>query len=90
MPMSIKNPEVEQLAKDLGRLTRSSKTEAIRQALREKMARLAAPGETDRGKGLTTFLETRVWPTLPRGASRRWTKAEEERALGYGRHGEPL
>lgn len=87
--MSIKNTEVEQLAGDLSRLTGSSKTEAIRQALREKKDRLAAHGESDRGKRLLSFLETRVWPTLPRGASRRWSKAEEERALGYGKHGEP-
>ena len=90
MPMSIKNPEVEQLAEQLSRLTRSSKTEVIRQALREKKERLTAHGEAYRAKRLLAFLETRVWPSLPRGASRRWTKAEEERALGYGKHGEPV
>ena len=89
MPMSIKNRQVEQLAQHLSRLTRSSKTEVIRQALLEKEERLTAQGMTDRKQRLMTFLESRVWPTLPRGASRRWTKAQEERALGYGKHGEP-
>ena len=84
MPMSIKNPEVERLAEELGRLTNSSKTEVIRQALREKKERMAAEGSTDRGERLLFFLRNRVWPNLPKGASRRWTKQEEERALSYG------
>ena len=89
MAMSIKNPEVEQLAHQLSRLTHSSKTEVIRQALQEKKERLAAGDTLDRGQRLLAFLENRVWPNLPKGASRRWTKAQEERALGYGKHGEP-
>ena len=88
--MSIKNPEVEQLAEELGRLTNSSKTEVIRQALREKKERMAADGPADRGERLLLFLRSRVWPNMPKGASRRWTKREEERALGYGKHGEPV
>jgi hypothetical protein len=44
MPMSIKNPEVERLAEELSRLTKSSKTEVIRQALREKKERLEVAG----------------------------------------------
>ena len=90
MPMSIKNPEVERLAAELSRLTRSSKTEVIRLALAEKKQRLAAAISSDRRQRLFSYLENRVWPTLPRGASRRWTKAEEEQALGYGKHGEPV
>ena len=87
--MSIKNPELEQLAQELSRLTGSSKTEVIRQALKEKKERLAVGEGMDRKQRLLSYLENRVWPTLPKGASRRWTKAEEERALGYGKHGEP-
>jgi len=89
MAMSIKNPELEQLAQELSRLTGSSKTEVIRQALKEKKERLTAGEGMDRKQRLLSYLENRVWPTLPKGASRRWTKAEEERALGYGKHGEP-
>ena len=90
MPMSIKNTEVENLADELSRMTKSSKTEVIRVALLEKKDRLTAARSGDRGQRLLAFLEDRVWPTLPRGASRRWTKAQEEKALGYGSHGEPL
>jgi hypothetical protein len=89
MAMSIKNPELEQLAQELSRLTGSSKTEVIRQALKEKKERLTAGEGMDRQQRLLSYLENRIWPTLPKGASRRWTKAEEERALGYGKHGEP-
>jgi antitoxin VapB len=87
--MSIKNHELEKLAQQLSRLTNFSKTEVIRQALQEKKQRLAADQGLDRKQRLLSYLENRVWPSLPRGASRRWTKAREERALGYGRHGEP-
>ncbi len=87
--MSIKNAELEELAKELSRLTKSSKTEVIRQALREKKERMVLPGAAARRQRLLAFLEDRVWPKLPRGASRPWTKKEEEAALGYGEHGEP-
>jgi antitoxin VapB len=88
--MSIKNPELERLAEELSRLTNSSKTEVIRQALREKKERLTIGGPALRRERLMSFLENRIWPTLPKGASRRWTKKEEERALGFGKHGEPV
>jgi len=87
--MSIKNPELEQLAYQLSRLTSSSKTEVIRQALKEKKERLTAIQGLDRKQRLLSYLENRVWPSLPKSASRRWTKAQEARALGYGKHGEP-
>jgi antitoxin VapB len=89
MAMSIKNPELEQLAQQLSRVMRSSKTEVIRQALKEKKERLAAGEGLDRKQRLLAYLENRVWPSLPKGASRRWTKVQEERALGYGKYGEP-
>jgi hypothetical protein len=41
-----------------------------------------------RRRYLLAFLENRVWPNLPEGASRPWSKEEEERALGFGEHGE--
>ena len=74
--MSIKNPELEQLAQQLSELTSSSKTEVIRQALKEKRERLAASQGLDRKQRLLSYLENRVWPSLPMGASRRWTKAQ--------------
>ena len=87
MALNIKNPEVERLAEELGRATGSSKTEVIRQALREKKQRMQLGGPAERKERLLRFLETRVWPHLKAGGSRRWTKAEKERFLGYGKHG---
>ena len=90
MPMSIKNPEVERLAEELSRITKSSKTEVIRQALREKKERLEVAGSGAHRERLLAFLQNRVWPKLPKGASRRWTRGQEERLVGYGKHGEPV
>jgi hypothetical protein len=92
--MSIKNPEVEALAKELSRLTKSSKTEVIRQALLEKKERLgkADPAEhlAERNRRVMALLETRIWPNVKKGGSRRWSKKEEEAFLGYGKNGEPV
>jgi len=80
-----KDPEIEQLADELALRTHTSKTEVIRQALIEKRERLqtAAP-HVNREESLREFMETRIWPGLPAAASRRWTRNEEEAALGYG------
>ena len=92
--MSIKNEEVERLVEELSRLVHVSKTEIIRQALTEKRDRLSVLGPrttaAQKRQRLLAYLENRVWPTLPPGASRPWMKEEEERALGYGEHGEPV
>ena len=40
MPLSIKNPEVDRLARELARRTGESMTEAILQALRERLQRV--------------------------------------------------
>lgn len=39
MPLSIKDPETDQLARDLAAATGESLTEAVREALRERLAR---------------------------------------------------
>jgi hypothetical protein len=39
---------------------------------------------------LHRFMEVRIWPLIPASASRRWTKEEEDAALGYGEYGEPV
>jgi antitoxin VapB len=91
MALNIKNPDVERLAEDVARLTGTSKTEAIRQALlerRDRVAALASSGSSE--ERLRQFLELRVWPSIPRKARRRWTKDEEDTALGYGESGEPV
>jgi antitoxin VapB len=44
MSLNIKDPETNELAAELARRTGVSMTEAVTQALREKLASLAAPG----------------------------------------------
>lgn len=73
MPRRTENPKIEQLAEELSRPTNCSQTGVI--ALQRRQRLLA-------------FLKNRVWPQLPEGASQPWTKEEEERALGFGEHGE--
>jgi hypothetical protein len=91
MALNIKNVEVEQLADEIARLTNTSKTEAIRQALLEQRKRVSAMSpDTNREQLLRRFMELRIWPLVPASAARRWTKEEEEAALGYGEHGEPV
>lgn len=91
MALNIKNTEVESLAEEVARLTNTSKTEAIRQALLERRDRVSATSpEANRAELLRRFMELRIWPRIPTSASRRWTKEEEEAALGYGDHGEPV
>lgn len=91
MALNIKNPEVEQLAEELARLSNTTKTDAIRIALIERRERTAAMATSaGREARLRRFLESRVWPTLPPDANRPWTREEEDAALGYGEFGEPV
>jgi antitoxin VapB len=91
MALNIKNPDVERLANEIARLTHTTKTEAIRQSLLERRERLAlTTSVTNREELLRRFLELRIWPRVPESASRRWSKEEEEAALGYGEFGEPV
>lgn len=89
MALSIKNPEVEQLAAEVASLAGETKTEAVRQALLERRARL---GGEDRARlkkeRLLRFLETELWPSVPADQlGKRLTKAEEEEILGIGPEG---
>jgi antitoxin VapB len=91
MALNIKNAEVERLADEIARVTNTSKTEAIRQALLERRERVSALSpDVNREDLLRRFMEVRIWPRVPASASRRWTKEEEEAALSYGQHGEPI
>jgi antitoxin VapB len=89
MPLNIKDPETEQLAAEVARLTGESKTGAIRVALRERRARLLlAQGADPRDGRLRRMLEERAWPRLPdgvRGAT--MSRTEEEAILGFGPEG---
>ncbi len=88
MPLNIKNAEVERLAAEVARLTGESKTEAIRRALQERRMRLRGASSGDRRARVVRFLETRVWPTIPKPhRGRRLSREEEDAILGYGPSG---
>ena len=85
MPLNIKNAEVERLAAEVARLTGESKTEAIRRALDERRRRLKGASAGDRRARVLKFLETKVWPTIPKTQrGRRLTREQEDAILGYG------
>ena len=89
MALNIKNPEVERLAAEASRLTGESKTQAIRKALAERVARLRLRVvRRDREATLLRYLEREVWPRVPkRVLGRRLTRREEDLMLGYGKDG---
>jgi antitoxin VapB len=89
MALNIKNPEVERLAAEASRLAGESKTESIRKALEERVARLRLRVvKRDREASLLRYLEREVWPRVPKQAlGRRVTRREEDRILGYGKDG---
>jgi len=87
--VNIKNQEVESLLDAVVQLTGESKTNAIRQALVERLERLSllrvVPQDMAR---LEAFLQDEIWANIPEhllGTS--LSKAEEEAILGYGEHG---
>ena len=88
MALNIKNLEVERLAAEVARLTKESKTEAIRRSIEERKARLELRLGTAGRRGLREFLETRVWPQVPPDVlGKPLSKEEEEQILGYGPEG---
>ena len=86
MALNIKDRETERLAAEVAALAGESKTRAVKLALQERKARLAVRGrDQDRRAHLVRFLETEVWPQIPRKAlGRRTSKRERERILGLG------
>ena len=90
MALNIKDPETEQLAREVAELTGESKTAAVRTALRERKERLAFGRRTpeQRERALREWLERDVWPTIPPDVrGKPLTREEEEELLGYGEHG---
>ena len=89
MGLNIKSQEVEKLATEVARLAKETKTEAIRQALLERRARLqVAVGRPGRKAQLIAFLERSVWPKVPPDElGRSVSRQEEDGILGYGPEG---
>lgn len=85
MPLNIKDPLTEQLAREVAALTGESKTGAIRTALRERKARLeVARTAGDRERDLRVWLEDAVWRSLPPGSrGQAPTREEQDALLGY-------
>jgi antitoxin VapB len=86
--LNIKNTTVEQLADEVARVTGESKTEAIKKALEERLARLALSAGQGRATRIREFLKSEIWPLVPRAQrGRRLTKKQEEAILGFGPDG---
>lgn len=85
MALNIKDPETEQLAREVATLTGESKTRAIRVALQERKQRLGfRVKKRSRKEEMLRFLERDVWPRVPAGElGRRLSREEEDAILGY-------
>lgn len=91
MALNIKDKETEALVAKIAALTGETKTGAMREAARERLARLErranrrkrSPEEVQR------WLETEIWSQVPDELLDRppMTKAEREELLGYGPNG---
>lgn len=86
MALRMKDPEVEELVAEIAAMTGESKTEVIRRALAERLARLTlARSGRERGSDFLRYLKKEVWPKAPLGQlGRRLSREEEDEILGYG------
>jgi antitoxin VapB len=92
MALNIKNVEVERLAAEVARMTRETKTEAIRRALEERKKRLKLNGAHAGGRAaqIKAYLEREVWPHIPPNVrGKKFSKQEQEEILGIGPDGYP-
>lgn len=91
MALNIKDPETEKLATEVAEMAGESKTGAVRQALRERRdrLRLKAGGPEKPYRDIGHWLETEIWPQIPKELRGRppMTKAEVEEILGIGPEG---
>ncbi len=89
MALNIKNPDVEQLAAEVAAMTGETKTEAIRNALKERRERLSyRMVRRDRKTDLLRFLETEIWSAIPKSVlGKKLSRAAEDRILGYDKKG---
>ena len=89
MALNIMDVEVESLANEVAVLAHETETEAIKQALVERRARLQPKAGIPEGrKNLREYLEKEVWPLIPASElGRVMTREEEDEILGYGPNG---
>jgi len=88
MALNIKNAEVERLAGEAASLANESKTEAIRVALSERIARLRVRRAGRSKEDRIHAALTRFRSAFPDGQfGQPVTKAEREEILGYGPEG---
>jgi antitoxin VapB len=86
--LNIKDPETERLASEVAALTGTTKTGAVRYALRQVLESLSRPPARQREERLTRFLEEEIWPLIPADQlGSAVSKAEREEILGFGEHG---
>lgn len=93
MALNIKDKETEQLAAEVAEMTGTTKTGAVRQALRERRDRLRLEGPKQAKekpyRGMRQWLETEIWPQIPAELLDRepMSKDEIEEILGIGPEG---
>ncbi|MFV0495874.1 type II toxin-antitoxin system VapB family antitoxin [Mycobacterium sp.] len=80
MALNIKDPEVDRLAAELAARLRTTKTAAIRHALRGQLTQLDSAAE-DRRARLLEIMHTEIWPLLSDRDP--ITKQERAEILGY-------
>jgi antitoxin VapB len=85
MALNIKDPETENLAREVAAMTGETKTGAIRTSLRERKERLTLQHPAgDRERALRALLEQEIWPSLPPGTRGHAPSTREQDAiLGY-------
>lgn len=89
MTWNIEDTETEKLAAEVAEMTGTTKTDAVREALREKKRRLEMDANRREGKpkrSLLEFFEEEIWPLIPEEERGKppLTKEEVEDILGFG------
>ncbi len=91
MTWNIEDTETEKLAAEVAEMTGTTKTDAVREALREKKKRLEMRSEDkeERRQSLREYLETEIWPYISGELLDREprSKKEIEEILGFGSEG---
>lgn len=91
MSASLRRASRNNLTRRRRKFTRALNTlaeSAIRRALLERRRRLKGASVTDRRARVVRFLETKIWPTIPKDQlGRRLSREEEDAILGYGATG---